>query len=113
MPNGTITKKQGEAAVASNTAMKKKASAREENMRLIGGFAGARVATRVLTTMVPSLAGMAPMAEIGGGLYLIWRGIMKDDGLKLGLGLGLGVGMVDRIGDFAVQAAGKFKGGNK
>lgn len=107
-----ITKKQGEAAVKSNRRMREEAAERSNRIKLVAGMVGARTGVRVLTMLVPALAGMAPMAEVGGGAYLIWKGIdpaTKDSGLKLGIGLGLGVGMVDKVGDFVVNTAAKFK----
>lgn len=112
MPNGNITKKQGETAYASNQRMRNDAEEQSDRLKLVAGFAGARIASKLVGTLVPSLAGIAPIAEIGGGALLIWKGINpknKNAGLMLGLGLGLGVGMVDRVGDFIVTAAAKFK----
>jgi len=110
-----ITKAQGERAVESNKRIRDDTAERREKMATVGGFAGARIGVKVITTMVPALAGMAPIAEIGGGAFLIYKGLdsAKGSGLKLGLGLGLAVGMVDRVGDYMVTAAAKFKGGNK
>ncbi len=116
MSNGDKTKSQLVAADNQLTNLKEREQDKAEAQKTVFGFAGARIGTRLITTLVPSIGGLMPVAEILGGGYLIMKGMdprTKDNGLKLGLGLGLSVGVVDRVGDFIVTAAAKFKGGIK
>jgi hypothetical protein len=87
---------------------------RGDRMALLLAWAGARVGSQVFMTLVPSMAGIAPIAEIVGGGYLIYKGIdprEKNAGAKLGGGMGLATGAIDRVGEFLVGAVSKFKAG--
>ena len=112
----TKTKDQLVASDNAFQSLKEREKQKGESTKTVFGFAGARIGSRLITTLVPSVGGLMPVAEILGGGYLIMKGLdprTKDNGLKLGLGLGLSVGVVDRVGDFIVTAAAKFKGGVK
>ena len=94
--------------------LKEREDERGEALATVLGFGGARIASRLLTTLIPGLAGLMPLATILGGAYFTMRGVdptTKDRGMQLGIGLGLGTSIVDKIGDFMVDTAKKFKGG--
>lgn len=74
-------------------------------------FAGTRLVSSIVDTMFPQFATIKPIAEIGGGLWLLLRAMdprEANPGAMLGASLALLIGPIDRISSFFKDTVAKF-----
>lgn len=84
---------------------------RRERMDVAMFFAGTRLASQLLDTMFPQFATIKPIAEIGGGGFLLMRSLdpaEKRQGAMLGAALALLIGPLDKISSFFKETVAKF-----
>lgn len=84
---------------------------RRENVQLLAYFAGTRVVSTLVETMFPQFGTLRPIAEIGGGLFLLNQAMdprEQNPGAKLGAALALLIGPIDRISTFFKDTVAKF-----
>lgn len=90
---------------------RKLAEERQDRQETAIYFAGTRVLSSIVDTMFPQFATIKPIAEIGGGLFLLLRAFdprEKKQGAMLGMALALLIGPVDRIASFFKDTVSKF-----
>ena len=99
------------------TIERQRAEERRERLDVAVFFAGARLVTQLVDVMFPQFATIKPIAEIGGGLFLLSRSMdprEQRQGAMLGSALALLIGPIDKIGEFFKQTVAKFANkGNK
>lgn len=85
---------------------------RAERTDVVISFAATRLASNLIDAWFPTIGGLKPVLEIGGGLYALSEGMDPDTeraGLWLGGGLAASVSMVDKLSGFVTDTVGKFK----